>query len=810
MRARREARKRAKLMDVGGSAGNVNGDIGEDELARGKRKSKKCFCLARIYASLSSDGLWVLKTVHLEHTHILAPSMANLVKEYRMKKMTSTVRKRLVNFYGEGVSVSQIRGCLGTENKNLPNVKDMQHGVYKHRRLKMAGGDAQTMMDYFDYMQADNQNFYHVHRLDKKGRLKDVLWVDARSRVAYEEFGDVVYFDSTYLTNKYELPFANFVGVNHHGQSILLGCALISHEDSDTFRWIFHQWLACMGNRAPGAILTDQAAAMRKPLAEIMPNTRHRWCIWHILRKFPERLGSCALYKKFKNPLKELYKLEDNEWLQELFIERHMWIPAYMKEYFWAGMKTTHRVESINRFFDGFVTRKTKLCEFPEKYCKAMKKRTSDEIDADARDSKYIRRLVNGFRAEKVWIVPEGASEEIITERRRFYSLVFNPITKDTTCDCRKFEKDGILCKHIIRVWDDNKVKDIPSKCVLDRWRKDIPRRHTRVKVAYHDPSETKECKRWNSLIHDLEAMCDEALAVDDDTVEAVRTAVSKIRAEIRVRRAKHLAANAPTECSAFPCSEIGSSNPQPGPSSTPKLVSKAAIPESGTNHKPSASVISDPLCPKRRRGRPKGSKNKSPAELGSTPMPVNEPDQPPKPGTGTHQSHTHGEGNENSAFVIHEPVGLERRRGRPKGSKNKTLAELGSTPITKHVSESPQQVLMPDTGTDNSACVIHDPVTAKRPRGLPKGSRHKTLAELGYNHSKLKAAKASKPGVVTRQTTENFTGQASKLPRKRKTRQNPYAEFNTATNDAERDEFDPWGATEEGLTEHWYESPND
>lgn len=39
----------------------------------------------------------------------------------------------------------------------------------------------------------------------------------------YESFGDVVTFDTTYLPNKYGMPFARFVGVNHHGQSILLG-----------------------------------------------------------------------------------------------------------------------------------------------------------------------------------------------------------------------------------------------------------------------------------------------------------------------------------------------------------------------------------------------------------------------------------------------------------------------------------------------------------------------------------------------------------------------------------------------------------
>ncbi|XP_021743976.1 protein FAR-RED IMPAIRED RESPONSE 1-like [Chenopodium quinoa] len=411
MRARREAKKRAKAMEICGTGGTVNDEIGEDVMQRAKRTSKKCECSAMLYAGVDFDGLCVIRKLKKEHdNHTPKPSDAKLVKEYRMKNYyISNVRKKLLNFYEEGVPIRQIHGCMATESgvDNLPTVKDLEHEVSKEKkkRLKMEGGDVVVMMAYFDRIQKDNQNFCHAHRLDEEGRLKDVMWVDARSRVAYEEFGDVVCFDATYLTNQYELPFANFVGVNHHRQSILLGCALVSHEDSDTFGWIFRHWLSCMGNKEPVAILTDQAAAMRKPLEKVMPNARHRWCIWHILRKFPEKLGKCKnvwlqqhplfvkpivfpmcdlmflLYQDFKSPLKTLiyesfivaeferrwsqlmsvYELEDDEWLSNLYDERHMWVPAFMKEHFWAGMKTTQRVESINSFFDDFVNRKTKL-----------------------------------------------------------------------------------------------------------------------------------------------------------------------------------------------------------------------------------------------------------------------------------------------------------------------------------------------------------------------------------------------------------------------------------------------------------------
>jgi len=42
------------------------------------------------------------------------------------------------------------------------------------------------------------------------------------------------------------MSFALFVGVNHHGQSILLECRILSSEDTNTFVWLFDCWLRCI------------------------------------------------------------------------------------------------------------------------------------------------------------------------------------------------------------------------------------------------------------------------------------------------------------------------------------------------------------------------------------------------------------------------------------------------------------------------------------------------------------------------------------------------------------------------------------
>ncbi|KAL2905474.1 Protein FAR-RED IMPAIRED RESPONSE 1 [Bienertia sinuspersici] len=50
------------------------------------------------------------------------------------------------------------------------------------------------------------------------------------------------------------------------------------------------------------------------------------------------------------------YGIVNDEWMSGLFVDRSMLVPAYMKDQFWAGVRTTQHVESINSFFNKFVT----------------------------------------------------------------------------------------------------------------------------------------------------------------------------------------------------------------------------------------------------------------------------------------------------------------------------------------------------------------------------------------------------------------------------------------------------------------------
>ncbi|XP_074356718.1 protein FAR1-RELATED SEQUENCE 5-like [Apium graveolens] len=217
------------------------------------------------------------------------------------------------------------------------------------------------------------------------------------------------------------MPFIPITGVNHHYQNILFGFALIRDEKETTYRWVLKTWLEAVDNKPPITIITDQDITLSNVISEVMPNTNHTYCTWHISSKFPEKLSTLyTQYSEFKTDfnaciykslsptefegrwedLKEKYDLENHNWLNDMYAIRRQWVFAFMKQYFAAGMTTTSRSESMNSFFDECVKASTGLKEFIENSQKALESQYLREVQADFDIEYKERRLFSNSSME--------------------------------------------------------------------------------------------------------------------------------------------------------------------------------------------------------------------------------------------------------------------------------------------------------------------------------------------------------------------------------------------------------------------------
>ena len=175
--------------------------------------------------------------------------------------------------------------------------------------------------------------------------------------------------------------------------------------------------------------------------------------------------------------------LKDNEWLNDLYAIRASWVLVYNYGIFFAGMNTTGRSESINSFFDAFVTSTTNLREFVDKYGQALKKIMEKESDEDFKSEHkyrivsdrelllkhaaklYTRNAFNKFKDEwsqvnRYKVEEKGCDGEykvfsVITKFGDFEEFVVKLSLQNYKgrCKCQKFEFMGIPCMHILKVF---------------------------------------------------------------------------------------------------------------------------------------------------------------------------------------------------------------------------------------------------------------------------------------------------------------------------------------------------------------------
>ncbi|XP_020181282.1 protein FAR1-RELATED SEQUENCE 5-like [Aegilops tauschii subsp. strangulata] len=168
-----------------------------------------------------------------------------------------------------------------------------------NKKQKFAGEESQDdvkkLLDFFKKMLKINPEFFFDYDVDADNRVRNVFWANASCKGSYEDFGDCITFDTTYKTNKFHMPLGVFAGVNHHLQSTIFAVALVRDETIPSFEWVFKTFLRCMNNKPPICMLTDQCSSMKAALKTILPDTLHKLCRWHIMKKYKDHLA--LLYK---------------------------------------------------------------------------------------------------------------------------------------------------------------------------------------------------------------------------------------------------------------------------------------------------------------------------------------------------------------------------------------------------------------------------------------------------------------------------------------------------------------------------------
>lgn len=517
-----------------------------------KRLSIRDGCPAMMEVVRRGPDKWVITKLVLEHTHVIV----------------SADRAREV----------QLRCLSGKFQEHENQLQEVRRNVF-------GDTNAQGLFNYFKKMQSDNSSFFFSIQVDSKNYVSNAVWVDARARMAYTYFGDAVYFDTTCSQNENMLPFAAFTGVNHHGDTVVFGCALILDRTESSYGWIFETWLTAMDSRLPFSLTTDEGKGIAAAVAKVFPQCFHRLCRWRILSRCKKRLTDArtrfpGLHEELKRcvngcdtvvifdmlwgSILDKYGLRDDNWLQSLYEIRHKWVPAYLTSFFFAELSLTHRVETVNKFYRNNLSSRVSLNTFISRFdqyidglyaSEAQKDITSfspeqflktDTVLEKQARSIYTRAAFETFQLELVEAmqhyavkVQDGSYMKYYVERNgdppTRHTVFYNVAEKKAWCECCRFAFSAILCRHVLSVFLLAGVIMLPEPCITKRWTKKAKSGPELIglNVGNGSGSADSVASRYNDLVRDA-IKCAEKGAVSAGAFRVAKDVLRKAFMDIR------------------------------------------------------------------------------------------------------------------------------------------------------------------------------------------------------------------------------------------------------------------------------------
>ncbi|XP_073137665.1 protein FAR1-RELATED SEQUENCE 5-like [Henckelia pumila] len=181
---------------------------------------------------------------------------------------------------------------------------------------------------------------------------------------------------------------------------------------------------------------------------------------------------------------------------------RKKWVPAYLNHVFAAGMSSSQRSESSHSFFKRYVSKKNSLVDFIIRFNRALKHQRHNELVSDHVDRNESPKIKGNLPMEhqmvkvytkKKWVEFESEiseshgycvqqvseeDEKVIYNVMHYQSsssskpkvLTHDKEKNYISCSCKKFDFEGIPCRHMLAYFRFNQVFQLPDKYILNRW----------------------------------------------------------------------------------------------------------------------------------------------------------------------------------------------------------------------------------------------------------------------------------------------------------------------------------------------------
>jgi zinc finger SWIM domain-containing protein 3 len=401
-----------------------------------------------------------------------------------------------------------------------------QHAIQLDSEEQIANifwADAKMLIDYALF--GDVITFDTTYSTNKEYRPFGVF-------VGFNHFRELVVFGATLLydetVDSFKWLFETFLAAHNqkHPKTIFTDQhAAMGRAVGDVFVDTIHG-LCCwhMGQNAvkhlssykdeeqiEGVLSSDHSQRKdEEPTEGVIPSDPKKDEANTILKEYKRCMYLYANEEKFEEVFKWMQsKVKKGSWLDGIYKLKHKWAYCYMEDVFTLGMRSTQLSESFNKDLKQHLKFNLDIVRFFKHFERAVQEKREKEIKSEhdamkklpmikLKGTPVLQQAANvytppifklfqeEFEKSTTTYIKNSVQNDSVTEysvgicslegqpTNNFgYKVDVDPINQTVSCNCKKFEKHGILCSHALKSLDMMNIKLIPEAYILKRWTKE-------------------------------------------------------------------------------------------------------------------------------------------------------------------------------------------------------------------------------------------------------------------------------------------------------------------------------------------------
>ncbi|WCJ38427.1 hypothetical protein M5689_019488 [Euphorbia peplus] len=509
----------------------------KDPSARQRQcRTNKCGCPVKLKLKQRRypDGnFWSIHTCSAEesmHNHPLAV----YPEGYRQMSGLSPSSKDIIRDMTDAQSkpgpiLAAIHKACPYDNAHIQHVYNEREGLRQRAR---EGRDVPSQMFYL----AKKNNYTYSYVVDEGNTLTHIFMAHPVAVKLLRTYYWWIGVDSTYKTNKYNMPLLEIVGTTPCQKNFLVAYVFLQNESAESYRWALQTLRGMfLKDKFPVAITSDRELGLIRPLQDVFPESQHLLCTWHINRdvvahvikrcKQTENFAASFKSGRWKkiihaptiedynyevNSMKEVYAKNLSHIVQYLettwLVHKEKFVDAWTNNLLHFGNKTTCRVEAAHASLKDWLYTSTGALD--SLWSKVHKKLGSEHTE--------IRRTLEEARRFRP-IDPLGAPLTYLNGHVTHYCI---GLLSDELRSMKKMGRESHdRCDHVLRtthglpcaceMYEAFRSKTpITLECVHVFWKTHvIEGDDDDEQVHAHENFESDDHRYVNSLVGDLKNM---------------------------------------------------------------------------------------------------------------------------------------------------------------------------------------------------------------------------------------------------------------------------------------------------------------